>query len=367
MTFPPGRPRILMAEHLTDATLLERFVRLREEDAFVALVRRHGPAVLSVCRRFLRSEHDVEDVFQSTFLVLAEKAPRIAWQESVEAWLRDVARRLALHARTGVTRRQSREKSMAAFGDGCEACALLDEEPGRSAEEGELRRLLADALDELPEKYRAPVVLCYLEGKTNEEAARQLGWPAGSMSRRLERGRNLLRQSLAGHGLALTLGLVCFASIVYQSMNSVMRPGLADRARFEPIRAAMLPFKPQNRDQEAIGELMSRLVGGEPSATDLDQAAELADLAARAATEIKDFDPGRDRLLWRAAAVEMKRSATALAESARIGNGLAMAVAARRLDATCVQCHSWFHAEPSEPASDGSGVWPSARWLDKMN
>lgn len=359
-----------MAEHLSDATLLERFVRLREEDAFVALVRRHGPAVLSVCRRFLRSEHDVEDVFQSTFLVLAEKAPRIAWQESVEAWLRDVARRLALHARTGVSRRQSREKSMAAFGDGrdgCEACTLLDEEPGRSAEDGELRRILADALDELPEKYRAPVVLCYLEGKTNEEAARQLGWPAGSMSRRLERGRNLLRQSLAGYGLALTLGFVCFASIVYQSMNSVTRPRLADRARFEPIRAAMLPFKPHDQDQEAIGEMMSRLVGGDSNATDLGRAAELADLATRAATEIEGFDPGRDRLLWRASAVEMKRSATALAQSIRIGDGLAMAAAARRLDATCVQCHSWFHAESSEPAAAGSGVWSSARWLDKMN
>jgi RNA polymerase sigma-70 factor (ECF subfamily) len=355
-----------MPDHLSDATLLERFVRLREEDAFVALVRRHGPAVLSVCRRFLRSEHDVEDVFQSTFLVLAEKAPRITWQESVEAWLRDVARRLALHARTGVSRRQSRERSMVAFGDGCESCALLDEEPGRSAEDGELRRILADALDELPEKYRAPVVLCYLEGKTNEEAARQLGWPAGSMSRRLERGRSLLRQSLAGYGLALTLGLACFASIVYQSINSVTHPGLADRGRFEPIRAAMLPFKPQDQDQKAIGEMMSRLVGGNPSATDLDRAAELADLATRAATEIEDFDPGRDRLLWRASAVEMKRSATDLAQSVRVGDGLAMAAAARRLDATCVQCHSWFHAEYAGPA-DGSGVWSSARWLDKMN
>jgi len=361
-----------MVEQLRDATLLERFVRLREEDAFVALVRRHGPAVLSVCRRFLRCEHDVEDVFQATFLVLAQKAPRITWQDSVENWLRDVARRLALHARTGVSRRQSRERSMVALGAGrdeCEACILLDEEPGRTAEDGELKRILADALEELPEKYRAPVVLCYLEGKTNEEAARQLGWPAGSMSRRLERGRNLLRQSLAGYGFALTLGLVCFACIVYQSMNSVTRPNFAARARFEPIRAAMLPFSPQHQGREGVGDVLSRLVRGDSSATDHDRAAELADLALRAATQIEDFDPGRDRLLWRASAAKMKQSAAALAQSARIGDGLAMVAAARRLDATCVQCHSWFHpAEYSlEPAVGRSGGWPSAQWLDKMN
>jgi RNA polymerase sigma-70 factor (ECF subfamily) len=362
-----------MAEILNDATLLDRFVRLREEDAFAALVRRHGPAVLSVCRRFLRSEHDVEDVFQSTFLVLARKAPGIAWQGSVEGWLRDVARRLALHARTGASRRSSREKSLVACGadrDESATTAILDEEPERAAELSDLKRVLAEALEQLPEKYRAPVVLCYLEGKTNEEAARQLGWPAGSMSRRLERGRSLLRQSLAGHGLALTIGLACLASIVLQSLNSTRRAGLGPRAGFAPIRAAMRPFRPQDQGKEGARDVLSRLVDGRSStsAADRDRAAELAELTARAGAEIEDFDPGRDRLAWRASAAEMRRSAAVLAQAARAGDGPAMAAAARRLDATCVRCHAWFHAGSSlESASPGSGVWPSPRWLDKMN
>ena len=98
-----------MPEPLSDAILLERFVSFREEAAFVALVERHGPLVQRTCRRILRNEHDVEDVFQATFLVLARRAAGIPWRESVAGWLRAVAHRLALGARSDLTRQKRRE------------------------------------------------------------------------------------------------------------------------------------------------------------------------------------------------------------------------------------------------------------------
>ena len=104
-----------MAGSLSDARLLERFVSDREEAAFVALVRRHGPRVERICRRILRNEQDVEDVFQATFLVLARKAAGIPWRESVSPWLAAVARRLAIHARSGAARQRGRELTVTAL------------------------------------------------------------------------------------------------------------------------------------------------------------------------------------------------------------------------------------------------------------
>src|SRR3954468_14445574 len=104
-----------MAEHETDATLLERFANRREQDAFAVLVRRHGPRVRAACRRILPSEHDAEDVFQATFLILARKAGRVRWEGSVGGWLCGVARRLSMNARAGSLRRVRRETPVAAL------------------------------------------------------------------------------------------------------------------------------------------------------------------------------------------------------------------------------------------------------------
>jgi RNA polymerase sigma factor (sigma-70 family) len=172
---------------LTDGELLERFVHRREEAAFAALVQRHGPMVLSVCRRVLRHNHDAEDAFQATFLVLTKKAHRLHRPELLANWLYGVAYRTALHARQRADRRREREKEAAAM-------SVPTDDP--EIESRELRRILDEELQSLPEKYRAPLVLCYLEGKTNGEAARLLGWPSGSMSHRLARGRELLRERL---------------------------------------------------------------------------------------------------------------------------------------------------------------------------
>jgi RNA polymerase sigma factor (sigma-70 family) len=182
---------------LTDGELLERFAQRHEEAAFAALLRRHGPMVLSVCRRVLRSTHDAEDAFQVTFLVMVEKAHRLRRPELLGNWLYGVAYRTALHARQRAARRSEREREAAAMSSD----AANDPE----IESRELRRVLDEELHRLPQKYRAPLVLCYLEGKTNEEAARLLGWPSGSMSYRLARGRELLRGRLQARLAGLTV------------------------------------------------------------------------------------------------------------------------------------------------------------------
>ena len=228
-----------MTDQASDAVLLERFASDRDQGAFLELVQRHGSMVLKVCRRVLSSEHDVEDVFQATFLTLANKARVVDWEGSVGAWLHAVARRLALHARTRATQRERRERPLAALaGTGADGRSgrLAEEHHPRSSvmeeiERRDLRGLLDDALGQLPEKYRAPVVLCYLEGKTNEEAARQLGWPAGSISRRLDRARSLLKRRLAGSGWIIVVGSgLCGAHDSQDRASGFARP-IRDGAR----------------------------------------------------------------------------------------------------------------------------------------
>jgi RNA polymerase sigma factor (sigma-70 family) len=171
-----------------DRALLKRFVAHQDQHAFATIVSRHGPMVLGVCRRVLRHHQDAEDAFQATFLVLARKAGSLDRPELLANWLYGVAFRTAQQARAKVARRSHHEREAASM-----TAAWSEPEVGQR----ELRELLDQELFQLPEKYRAPLVLCYLEGKTNEEAARLLGWPPGSMSARLARGRELLRERLA--------------------------------------------------------------------------------------------------------------------------------------------------------------------------
>src|SRR5262245_51587469 len=181
----------------TDGQLLARFVLARDERAFASLVQRHGPLVFGVCRRVLRHDQDAEDAFQATFLVLARRAASVRWQPSVAGWLYEVAHRLALKARAARRPRPQPPATRTGAADpaieaACrEVCAVLD---------AELRRL--------PERFRAPLLLCYLEGKTRDEAAQQLGWTLGRLRDRLERGRRLLRYRLAARGVTLSAGLL---------------------------------------------------------------------------------------------------------------------------------------------------------------
>jgi RNA polymerase sigma factor (sigma-70 family) len=171
----------------TDSQLLKRFAGQRDPVAFAALVRRHGPMVLAVCRRVLCSAHDADDAFQATFLVLVRKAGAIARPELLGNWLYGVAYRVAVKARANAARRSEHEKR-------APVKAWVD--PVMEATAREERSVLDAELHHMPEQYRAPLVLCYLEGKTNAEAARMLGWPTGSISGRLARARELLRKRL---------------------------------------------------------------------------------------------------------------------------------------------------------------------------
>ncbi|MBL8797253.1 MAG: sigma-70 family RNA polymerase sigma factor [Planctomycetia bacterium] len=178
----------------SDAELLERFCRQQDEDAFTALAERHGPAVWHVCRRMLRDEHLAEDVFQATFLVLARRAVTIRRPDALVGWLHGVATRLALKARLRESKRPL------ASGPGAEPAApdFVEEMTVR-----ELRTVLDEELLHLPDKYRYPLVLCYLEGKTRDEAAQQLDCPLETLKSRLERGRELLHARLTKRQVSL--------------------------------------------------------------------------------------------------------------------------------------------------------------------
>jgi RNA polymerase sigma factor (sigma-70 family) len=186
----------------TDAALLGRFVRARDGDAFAALVRRHWPMVWRVCRRVLHDAHEAEDAAQAAFLVLARKAAAIHRPDRLAAWLHGTAHHLALNCRTADARRQRRE----ARGPRA-ASAPPPRDPLEQLTARELLAFVDEEVRRLPEVYRLPVILCCLEGHTQEEAARRLGWSPGSVKGRLERGRARLRARLAGRGLGLSAAL----------------------------------------------------------------------------------------------------------------------------------------------------------------
>ena len=194
--------RKLAAARGTDPTLdrelLHRFATEQDEAAFRSLVQRHGPMVHQLCQRLLGNWHDAEDVCQAVFLVLASQAGSRHWQESIAAWLHQVAYHLARKAQAAAASRRARERR---------AVLPLPVDPVDEITARELQSTLHEELARLPEKYRAPLVLCYLEGATRDEAARQLGWPLSTLKSRVERGRELLRSRLTRRGLTLSATL----------------------------------------------------------------------------------------------------------------------------------------------------------------
>jgi RNA polymerase sigma factor (sigma-70 family) len=179
---------------MTDGQLLESFLNQRDESAFEALVYRHGPMVLGVCRRVLSNIHDAEDAFQATFLIFVRKATAIRKRESVASWLHRTAFRAALEANS--VRRRSRERQVSTMPE--------PEAPVAGDVWNDLRPLIDQELDRLADKYREAVVLCDLEGKTRKEAAQQLGVPEGTLSGRLTTARRMLAGRLAGRGLTVS-------------------------------------------------------------------------------------------------------------------------------------------------------------------
>jgi RNA polymerase sigma factor (sigma-70 family) len=203
---------------LTDGELLQRFAVQREEAAFAALMQRHGPMVLGVCQSLLQDPADAEDVFQATFVVLVRKARAIGKPASVASWLHGVAYRLSMRLRSEAARRRA--------GEG-KAVPMTSCSPPDEADWRDLRPLLHEEVARLPDRYRLPFVLCYLEGKTNEEAAELLGWPKGTVQSRLSRGREKLRTRLTRRGLAPT-GAFLAALFSQDAARSVVSAALAE-------------------------------------------------------------------------------------------------------------------------------------------
>jgi RNA polymerase sigma factor (sigma-70 family) len=195
---------------LTDGELLGRFVAARDEAAFEALVYRHGPMVLGLCRRVLGNAHDAEDAFQATFLILARKASSVVKRDSVGTWLYAVAQRTAQEARTVLARRRARERQM----------AQVPHPEVPPAEPEDWRPLLDREVARLPRKYQDAVVLFYLEGWPFREAASKLGVPLGTLSSRLAKARRLLAKRLARIGLSLSA----------TALASVLSEGIAPAA-----------------------------------------------------------------------------------------------------------------------------------------
>ena len=204
-------------EHHGDRELLERFASERDPIAFEALVERHGPMVLRVCKSALANAHDAEDAFQATFLVLARKAGSIRSRNSVANWLFGVASRVAARARVAAARRRKHESGGLA--------RRADDVESDRAPDFDLGDILRDELRRLPDKYGAPVVLCYLEGRTCEEAAKDLKWPVGTVKVRLSRARDILKRRLGRRGLALPAGLLA-AGTSSQAATAALPPSL---------------------------------------------------------------------------------------------------------------------------------------------
>jgi len=191
------------ATGMTDEQLLDRFVSERDaaaEYAFQALVQRHGPMVLSVCKNALRDLHDAEDAFQATFLVLARRASSLRVPAQLGPWLHGVARRTARKMKARRSRLDRLIRHATAMAE-IEATPETDQVINRHEE----AKVLHDEIDRLPGRYRRPVVLCYLEGLTHAEAASQLGWPIGTVGVRLMRARERLRSRLTRRGIAPTM------------------------------------------------------------------------------------------------------------------------------------------------------------------
>ena len=197
LRFVRGLVRAADGDGKSDSQLLQEFVTRRDEAAFAGLLRRYGPLVLGVCRQVVRDLHAAEDAFQATFLVLACKAASIRRGASLGPWLYRVAVNIARTAKAQAAQRRLHERQAAAMAPAnpAEASSLRDWQP-----------VLHEEVGRLPEKYRIPVVLCYLEGRTHAEAARRLGWPVGTVKGRLARARDLLGTRLTRRGLALPAG-----------------------------------------------------------------------------------------------------------------------------------------------------------------
>jgi len=214
----------------SDQQLVERALGERDEFAFQAIVHRHGSMVFSVCWRVLQHAQDAEDAFQATFLILAQKLHTLRKQASLASWLHGVAHRVALNAKTQSAARRCREQQV----------SRPDMFPCDDVTWGELRSVLDVELGQLPDQWRLPLILCYLEGRTQDESASQLGWSRQTFRRRLEAARAALRGRLSGRGLELPAAL---SAVLLADCSASASPALGVVA--STVEAALSVFSGQ--------------------------------------------------------------------------------------------------------------------------
>ena len=219
----------------TDGELLNRFVTEREEEAFTVLVHRHARMVLGVCQRILGDQHLAEDSFQATFIVLARRAASVGWHRSVGTWLYAVAQRVALKAKAKASAVRNRERESGNM----PRAERLDEQTWQ-----ELRSIIDEEIGRLPEKYQAPLVLCYLEGKSHDRAAKELDCAKTTLERRLSRGRELLRKQLIRRGVTLSA--------------AVLGAALSEKVMGAPVAAVLT----KNTVQAAVHVLAGKAIAG---------------------------------------------------------------------------------------------------------
>ncbi len=238
-------------DDLTDGELLRRFAAQRDEAVFAAILERHGPMVLGVCRRILSRAHDIEDAFQATFLVLIRKARTLRQPELLSNWLHGVAYRTALMAKSTTARRRRLETQQA---------LSRAREMSSDATWNELRPVLDAELLRLPDKYRLPLILCYLEGRSRSEAAKRLGWPEGTVAGRLARARELLRSRLVRRGLTVSAGVLTAALAREVASAAVPGPLMLSTLQTATRLAADAAVVPVSISTLAEGVLRSMLL-----------------------------------------------------------------------------------------------------------
>ncbi|MBI1913871.1 MAG: sigma-70 family RNA polymerase sigma factor [Planctomycetes bacterium] len=247
-----GRLRTLAATEpeaeVTDREYLDRYVRHQDEAAFAALVRRHGRLVWNVCRCVLPHHHDAEDAFQATFLVLARKAGALPAAAGVAGWLHGAAYRSALELKRKAARRRRHESRVVPPGAAPPAGDLAWRE---------LQAILNEELQGLPDKYRAPFVLCCLEGYSKAEAARALGWPEGSVSGRLAHARRVLRARLARRGIALS-AVLCGVAVATRPAEALAPALVGDTTRAALSWAGIRVGTSMHDGRAALAETVTR-------------------------------------------------------------------------------------------------------------
>lgn len=229
-----------------DAELLRRFVSDHSEEAFEALMCRHGPMVMGVCRRVLKRCQDAEDAYQATFLLLVQKSASIHRPEQLASWLFGVAFRIASRVRARAAKQGSHLM---------EPADTFIEDSTLEVAGRELHSVLDEELHALPEKHRLPLILCILEGKSHLEAARQLGWPSGSMSARVAQAREKLRRRLTRRGLALSATLFALL-LTRKATAAVVSPAIVEQT----TRAAMLSIAGKARLAEVVSPSVIELL-----------------------------------------------------------------------------------------------------------